>query len=510
MKKNGTVKALSILFALFLVIIFRTDSHAKYEFPGVDDTVVIRQSFSFKCGKNVTWKYDYKTETVTISGNGKMYDESWEFVTGNEDKYKSNRKTVKTVIVEEGVTSISKHAFNEFRSLKKVVLADSVTTINDAAFDTCTSLKNVTLSENTVYIGNYAFNCCIALENIKIPNTVQTIGELCFSECKLEGDLQLPSSLKTLGYGAFMMCNDLEEIIIPAGVTEIFAETFPETVKIVVYNRNCVIHGGKYSEISGYPDSTAYEYSVKNKIHFNELGEHAHKYTSKVTRKPTCAKKGVRTFTCTCGESYTKSIALTDHTYKNKKTKATPSKDGKIEKACTVCGDVKSTKTIYKVSTIKLSKSTYTYDGKIKTPEVVVKDSKGKILNKDMDYTLKYSSGRKNVGTFEVKVTFTDDYSGSKTLSFEIVLGKVSGVTVKKSKDVAQFTWSKVKGATGYIVYKYNESKGKFEKIGSTKTNSFNVDIIKNTEKFRIKAYYKDKNGNTYYGTSCDTIKISK
>ena len=99
MKKNGTVKALSILFALFLVIIFRTDSHAKYEFPGVDDTVVIRQSFSFKCGKNVTWKYDYKTETVTISGNGKMYDESWEFVTGNEDKYKSNRKTVKTVIL---------------------------------------------------------------------------------------------------------------------------------------------------------------------------------------------------------------------------------------------------------------------------------------------------------------------------------------------------------------------------------------------------------------------------
>lgn len=511
MKKSRTVKALSILFALFLIMIFKTDSHARYEFPGIDDTPVIRQSFSFKCGKNVTWKYDYKTETVTISGKGDMYDESWEFVTGNENKYKSNRKTVKTVIVEEGVTSISKYAFNEFRSLKKVVLDNSVVTINDAAFDTCTSLKNVKLSEKTVFIGNYAFNCCVELENIVIPDSVQTIGELCFSECKIKGDLKLPSNLKNLGYGAFMMCNDLEKIIIPAGVTEIFAETFPDFVKIVVYNMNCVIHGGKYSEISGYAGSTAYEYAVKNKIRFSELGEHVHRYTSKVTRKATCAKKGVRTFTCTCGESYTKSIAkIDDHTYKNKKTKATPSKDGKIEKACTVCGDLKSTKTIYKVSTIKLSKSSYTYDGKIKTPEVVVKDSKGKILNKDMDYTLKYSSGRKNVGTYEVKVTFMDDYSGSKTLSFEIVLGKVSGVTVKKSKDVVQFTWSKVKGATGYIVYGCNESKDKFEKVGSCKTNLIEMNSVQNLEKYRVRAYYKDKNGNTHYGAYSDTIMLLK
>ncbi|MBQ6890526.1 MAG: family 43 glycosylhydrolase, partial [Oscillospiraceae bacterium] len=52
---------------------------------------------------------------------------------------------------------------------------------------------------------------------------------------------------------------------------------------------------------------------------------HTHSYSSKVTTAATCATAGVRTYTCSCGDSYTESIPATgNHSYSNG--------------SCTVCG----------------------------------------------------------------------------------------------------------------------------------------------------------------------------
>lgn len=42
---------------------------------------------------------------------------------------------------------------------------------------------------------------------------------------------------------------------------------------------------------------------------------HTHSYTSKVTRAATCTTAGVRTYTCSCGASYTESIPATGHSW---------------------------------------------------------------------------------------------------------------------------------------------------------------------------------------------------
>ncbi len=42
---------------------------------------------------------------------------------------------------------------------------------------------------------------------------------------------------------------------------------------------------------------------------------HKHSYTSTVTKQPTCSSTGVRTCTCSCGDSYTEEIAATGHTW---------------------------------------------------------------------------------------------------------------------------------------------------------------------------------------------------
>lgn len=40
---------------------------------------------------------------------------------------------------------------------------------------------------------------------------------------------------------------------------------------------------------------------------------HSHDYTSEITKQPNCLLSGVRTFTCSCGDSYTKAVPATGH-----------------------------------------------------------------------------------------------------------------------------------------------------------------------------------------------------
>ena len=55
---------------------------------------------------------------------------------------------------------------------------------------------------------------------------------------------------------------------------------------------------------------------------------HTHSYSSSVTTQPTCGKAGVRTYTCSCGDSYTESIPATgNHKWeKQYKTETVPAK----------------------------------------------------------------------------------------------------------------------------------------------------------------------------------------
>ena len=90
------------------------------------------------------------------------------------------------------------------------------------------------------------------------------------------------------------------------------------------------------------------------------------------------------------------------HTYdKSKVTPATFSDNGKIEGFCTVCNE-QAPEDILAVTDVKLSQTSYVYNGKARKPAVTVKDSSGKELVEKTDYTLTYAKGRKNAGTYTV------------------------------------------------------------------------------------------------------------
>lgn len=226
---------------------------------------------------------------------------------------------------------------------------------------------------------------------------------------------------------------------------------------------------------------------------------HTHEWETsyRTDRKATCAKKGIKSIHCkTCSATkLPKEIPLTSHSYKatSVKTKATLSADGVMNATCSVCSKKTTTK-INRPKTIALSKSSCTYDGKVKTPTVTVKDSAGKTLKKDTDYTVAYAKGRKLPGKYAVKVTFKGKYSGSKMLYFTIAPKTTAKVTAKSTLTTITLKWNAVTGATNYRVYRYNATNKKYESIASGLTStSYTVKSLKaaKTYKFKIVAYTK-------------------
>ena len=68
--------------------------------------------------------------------------------------------------------------------------------------------------------------------------------------------------------------------------------------------------------------------------------KHEHSYNDVVTKEATCTENGVKTFSCECGDSYTKEIGATGHnfgsyTYNND---ASYEADGTETATCSVCG----------------------------------------------------------------------------------------------------------------------------------------------------------------------------
>lgn len=73
-----------------------------------------------------------------------------------------------------------------------------------------------------------------------------------------------------------------------------------------------------------------------------EKPAHTHNYTSSVTKEACCEVNGVRTYKCSCGDSYTESISATGHTYDNGQVvkNATCTEAGSKLFTCTKCGAV--------------------------------------------------------------------------------------------------------------------------------------------------------------------------
>lgn len=86
------------------------------------------------------------------------------------------------------------------------------------------------------------------------------------------------------------------------------------------------------------------------------------------------------------------------------------SSDGRsINETCAAVG-CDYTKNYGKIAQAYCTTTQYVYDGKEKTPKVVVKDNRGAVVSSNY-YTVKYSSGRTKVGSYLATVSFKQPYA---------------------------------------------------------------------------------------------------
>ena len=133
---------------------------------------------------------------------------------------------VKSIVIEDGVTSVGNNAFPYCINATAVMMANSVEKIGDYAFENGYNIVDLTLSNKLTSVGKEAFSSCSKITSLDLPETLTTTGHYAFSGCKALTSLTIPGSLKTIDGYAFAGCSGLTEVTISDGVKSIQAGAF--------------------------------------------------------------------------------------------------------------------------------------------------------------------------------------------------------------------------------------------------------------------------------------------
>lgn len=251
------------------------------------------------CGENATYKL-YSDGTLIIDGEGDMWNfayvgeddlfgmpeyMTWAYEEIDGEMCLAGDKTIKKVIVSDGITRIGNYAFQACRALEEVEIADTVTSIGEAAFDFCTSLKHIRIPGSVKILEQEAFSES-ALETIEIEEGLERIETLAFFYCRSLKEVNLPESVEYIGDFAFIICDKLETLVINNKACEIGLEILmtgelDEDGNIIEDENGNPIPTECPTVMIGYSGSTAEEYAntwteAGYPIKFVALDSHSH------------------------------------------------------------------------------------------------------------------------------------------------------------------------------------------------------------------------------------------
>ena len=219
------------------------------------------------CGDNLTWKIDEEGNLV-ISGTGEMYDytDVYDYDYG---KYVStapfSAHIVKTLVIEDGVTSIGDYAFYNQDSLSEITFYPSLQSIGSSNFYSCDDLSDINFEgkitewNTDVYFDSgviyhvYDTDGSTRMDFIEIGTcgtevicaidqnrTAYFYGEGTIDDC-LDRNVEkivIKEGVTGIGSYVFEYCTDLKEVYIPVSMGSIEYGAFGwdnEGIKDVYY-----------------------------------------------------------------------------------------------------------------------------------------------------------------------------------------------------------------------------------------------------------------------------------
>lgn len=206
------------------------------------------------CGDNLTWQLTAGGD-LTVSGSGAMYDYS---LGDTQVPWHDYRASIRTVTINEGVTSITFQAFANCTNLTSVDIGNGVNWIDYQAFYN-TGIDSVYIPKNVLHIMNCAFGSCNNLVSIVvdednnyydsrngcnaiimkhynrllagcsstiIPEGIVSIGTDAFNGHDNLLSINIPESVQRIEHRAFWDCDNLKSITIPKCVEFIAQQAF--------------------------------------------------------------------------------------------------------------------------------------------------------------------------------------------------------------------------------------------------------------------------------------------
>ena len=108
-----------------------------------------------------TWTLS-STGVLTVSGKGDMPK-----FNVNTTPWYGYRGAIRSVVIEEGITSVGRCSFHTCRAITSVTLPESLETLVEYAFYNCQYLTKVTIPANVTSIGTYVFRKCFELNDVE-------------------------------------------------------------------------------------------------------------------------------------------------------------------------------------------------------------------------------------------------------------------------------------------------------------------------------------------------------
>jgi len=198
MKKFSlTILAIALVFGLAHNA-FAQESERNFTYDLTSDGKGIQITGYTGTNRNLVIPATIEGYPVRIIGNNKQI--------GGE----LTRTSLQTLVIPNGVTTITLYTFKGQGSLRTVSLADSIEEIGMSAFEGCSSLTEINLPANIKKLYDSAFKDCRELYNLKIPTSISginfhlTIPPESRSRSQFSGCGKLPIAirqrLRDLGY----------------------------------------------------------------------------------------------------------------------------------------------------------------------------------------------------------------------------------------------------------------------------------------------------------------------
>ena len=406
------------------------------------------------------------------------------------------------------VTEIDYYAFENCKNLSSVSIPSTITQMGHNCFSNCTNLKTISIPDSVTQMDNNIFKGCTSLQNVKLPNKIKKLDYSIFAGCSSLKSISLPSSIVELGSSEFENCTNLTSITIPSKVTVLSSLTFKGCTRLTTVNLPSTL---KDIYANAFENCSALK-NINFPSKLETIGSYSFQNCTSLTNLTIPDSVEAMSWSCFKGCSGLTTVVLPsnpnlwidDSAFDSPNTKATfyvkrdtPAHQFVMKK------DLK-----YKTYTANISEckitgiKTKTYSGSAQTQTLTVKYG-NLTLKQGTDYTASYSNNV-NTGKATITINGVGNYRGTINKTFYIVPKKVTGIakTTQTSTSIT-LKWSKVTGASGYDIYKYNGSKKKYELVATQRSGTtYKVSGLKTgtTYLFRIKAY-KGISGKKHYGS---------